>query len=442
MTGTASFRDPGGYVSVREDRVIRTVLPQGRANLDAYLNSPAAHRFIDAGSLISTMPIDEQTVEHPRIPFASYAHEWPAAMLRAAGRLTLDLCSALLEERRCLKDATPSNVLFRGPQPVFIDVLSVENRDPHDAIWLADAQFARTFLIPLLLYRRTGCPVHEHFLMRRDGIPPEDAQHRLPRFRRWFPPDLGLVTLPAKAAKVENQNLYCPHHTKDTEEARFILAHHFRALQKKLDALAPRSAPAVPSTQPAAHREFVARALNQIRPARVLNVGASGCEFSLMAAAAGASVVFIDGDAEAVSAMWHSAVAADADILPLVVDLARPTPPAGWLCSENAGFIERAQNYFDCAVLFDISHQIMVAGQIPLARIFDALAALTTRWLLIEYVGPQDPAFQRLARGRDALYRWYGRPVFEDCATSGFEIVNSVDIASSDRALYLLRRKS
>lgn len=60
---------------------------------------------------------------------------------------------------------------------------------------------------------------------------------------------------------------------------------------------------------------------------------------------------------------------------------------------------------------------------------------------MIEYIGPADPAFHRLARGRDALYRWYNRPAFEDCARRSFDVVNSVDIPSADRAFYLLRRK-
>lgn len=453
MTRTTSFRDPGGHVSVSKDRVVRTVLPEGRANLDACLNSPAARRFVERGSLISTLPLDETTVEHPRISLASYAHEWPAPMLHAAAHLTLDLCSALLEEGRGLKDATPGNILFEGARPVFVDVLSFEDRDPRDAIWLADAQFARTFLIPLLLQRRTGSPVHEIFQSRRDGIGPEEAARRLPAPRRWFPPDLGLVTLPAKAARLESDKLYRPRRTRDAEEARFILARHFRGLRKKLDRVTPRPAastwsnyetarPSYTGEQQAAKREFVERTLHTIHPARVLDVGANTGEFSLLAAAAGASVVAIDSDAETVGGLWREAGRTRADVLPLVVDFARPTPPAGWRCREHAGFLERAAEYFDCAMLLAVTHHLMVTDQIPLPEIFDVVADLTTRWLVIEYVGPRDPMFRRLARGRDALYAWYGRAAFEDFAARRFEVESSLEIPASDRVLYLLRRKS
>ena len=57
MTRATSFRDPGGYVSVTQDRVIRTVLPEGLTNLKACLNSPAAREFVKNGSLIATHPL-------------------------------------------------------------------------------------------------------------------------------------------------------------------------------------------------------------------------------------------------------------------------------------------------------------------------------------------------------------------------------------------------
>ncbi|MGA2716890.1 MAG: class I SAM-dependent methyltransferase [Bryobacteraceae bacterium] len=461
MSRVVSFRDPGGSVSVIQDRVIRTVFPEGVANLRACLNSSVARRFVEAGSLVAThtlegdasVPDRRMVVEHPRIPFISYPHEWPSAMLHAAARLTLELCSSLLDEGLGLKDATPSNILFRGPCPVFIDVLSMEERDPLDPIWLADAQFARTFLIPLLLNRRTGYPIHELFMFHRDGIAPEEAVRRLPVFRRWFSPDLGLVTLPARAARFESDRLYSPRQARDAGEARFILAHRFRALRKKLDVLEPgavaspwsnyeAACPSYSNEQHSAKRQWLENVLREIKPAHVLDVGSNTGEFSFMAAATGASVVSIDRDPETVAALWRSAAAAGADILPLVMDFARPSPPAGWRCQEHSSFLERGGGFFDCALFLAVTHHLMVSDQIPLDQIFDSAASLTTRWLVIEYIGPQYPMFHRLARGRDALYRWYSRSVFDDCARRSFDIVRSLDLPSSDRAIYLLRRKS
>jgi predicted RNA methylase len=87
--------------------------------------------------------------------------------------------------------------------------------------------------------------------------------------------------------------------------------------------------------------------LREIKPAHVLDVGSNTGEFSFMAAATGASVVSIDRDPETVAALWRSAAAAGADILPLVMDFARPSPPAGWRCQEHSSFLERGGGFFD-----------------------------------------------------------------------------------------------
>ena len=99
-------------------------------------------------------------------------------MLHASGLLTLDLALAAFDEGFGLKDATPWNVLFRGPTPVFVDWLSLERRDPHDPTWLPYAQFVRTFLLPLIAHREFNTPLDQIFLSRRDGLEPEDVYRR------------------------------------------------------------------------------------------------------------------------------------------------------------------------------------------------------------------------------------------------------------------------
>ena len=125
MSRAVSFRDPGGFVSVTRDRVLRTVFPGGLANLNACLNSSAARRFVEEGYLVATHSTEgdavpgRQVVEHPRIPFVSYPWEWPAAMLHVAARLTLELCAALLEEGLGLEGRHAHEYPFSRPPPRF-----------------------------------------------------------------------------------------------------------------------------------------------------------------------------------------------------------------------------------------------------------------------------------------------------------------------------------
>ena len=92
-------------------------------------------------------------LEHARVPFPSFPYEWAPDMLRGAALLTLDMAAQLLDDGMGLKDATPYNVLFDGPVPIFVDLLSIERRVADDPIWIAYAQFIRTFVLPLMANR-------------------------------------------------------------------------------------------------------------------------------------------------------------------------------------------------------------------------------------------------------------------------------------------------
>jgi len=88
--------------------------------------------------------------------------------------------------------------------------------------------------------------------------------------------------------------------------------------------------------------------INVLRPTKVLDVGCNTGFYSIQAAKQGAQVVAIDSDRAVVGRLWSAAARDHLDILPLVVDLTRPTPGMGWRNSECASFIERATGHFDC----------------------------------------------------------------------------------------------
>ncbi|HVV44227.1 MAG TPA: methyltransferase domain-containing protein [Bryobacteraceae bacterium] len=170
----------------------------------------------------------------------------------------------------------------------------------------------------------------------------------------------------------------------------------------------------------------------------MLDIGANTGEFSLLSAACGARVVAIDRDPEMAGAIWR---AANADVLPLVVDFGRPTPPAGWRGREHAGFLERAEGQFDCVLMLALIHHLLVSERIPLDQILETAAGLTSRCLAVEYVGPENPLFRRMARGRKELDGWQMRAVFEECARAHFEIAGAFETAEF-RVPYFLRRKA
>jgi SAM-dependent methyltransferase len=465
-----SFRDPAGHVSQVDGRVLRFVNDIGECDLRAFLNSEAASRWTDAGSLVQTRVLpdaelsdsefpqkdDVKTVlEHERVPFQSFPYEWPPEMLHAAAELTLDLAQDLLKDDFGLKDATPYNVLFHGPRPVFVDWLSFERRDPCDPGWLAYAQFVRTFLLPLLVNKYFRLPLDQMLLANRDGLEPEQVYRMSGAVRRLLPPFLSLVSLPswlATSGKAKANQTYAPRRADSQEKARFILDHLFKGLRRKLRSLEPqKSNQSAWSNYMSENRytddyfplkqSFVHAAFAECRPSRVLDVGCNTGYFSNLAASTGASVVAIDSDPIVVGSLWRKAKTQSLDILPLVVNLARPTPGTGWLNGECSSFLERSRGAFDVVLMLAVLHHMLVSERIPLSSILRLASELTANFLIIEYVPPDDVKFREIVRGRDHLHADLTKEIFEHECKSFFKTIRATRLGETGRWLYLLHKR-
>ena len=155
----------------------------------------------------------------------------------------------------------------------------------------------------------------------------------------------------------------------------------------------------------------------------------------------GARVVAIDHDPEVVGAAWKMADAEGLAILPLVVNIARPTGGCGWSNDEFASFLDRARGQFDCVLMLALIHHLLVNERVPLDRIFDLAASLTSGLLVVEFVDPGDPQFRTIARGRDALYRDLTVDAFKDAAQRCFEIADERPVTATRRIYTLERRR-
>jgi len=451
-------------------RVIRLVRASALATLERFLRSRLAIDGQAAGRIINAVALPREefetfseqvndddsdpfvaAYEHPRLPFPTYPHEWAAGMLSSAAELTLDLAREALGEGWGLKDATPYNIAFCGPRPVFIDVLSFEQRDPTNATWLPYAQFVRTFLLPLLAARSLGLSTRITFSRGREGIEPEEMYKLLPLRRKVRGAGLSLVTLPALLGSraVRRAPRVRP---SSPERATFVLEHLFRHLRSALsdvrldDPKSHWSSYTSGEVHGLEYHEFKGKILEQIltelRPLTVLDLGCNVGHFSVVAAKCGASVVAVDSDVAAVEMTFRRASAEALDILPLVVDLADPTPARGWRNEECSSFLARATGSFDVVLALAFVHHLRVSAGVPMPAILALLADLSTNVVVVELIPPDDPMFKLLSRGRDQLYGDATRESFLAACHTIFDIVRSERIAGSGRELFVLRKRS
>ncbi|MBY0506460.1 MAG: SAM-dependent methyltransferase [Bryobacteraceae bacterium] len=463
-----SFRDPDGFVikSPAAKPVFRITKPDVANRLVELLNSPLGRQMVDGGDFVRTalvapserdsilqlagLPASGAVLEHERVWFPTYPSEWTRGMLREAGLLTLRLAEHLLAQGHGLKDATPWNVLFRGAKPIFVDALSVEPREPRDPLWRPLSQFFSTFVYPLWLEEWTGASAHQAFQGRREGWTTTEIYERLGWRNRLRPRAFAWITLAEWLRNDAKPSTYQPALARDADTARFVLGRLFRRLRLTLEAspAALRRHTDWSSYQTCCHydrpaqeakRVFVATALHGA--GRVLDLGANEGEYAFLAAEQGARVVAVEPDAESANAIWCHAREAGLDVLPLVMNLAQPTPSTGWRNGEQIAFVDRAGGEFDAVLMLALLHHLTITERIPLPWVLDLAADLTRRTLVIEYVSPEDPYYQSLLRGRQSLHQGDTREGFEAELHRRFHIRRQQPLLEGRRHLYWCEKR-
>jgi hypothetical protein len=163
--------------------------------------------------------------------------------------------------------------------------------------------------------------------------------------------------------------------------------------------------------------------------------------YSRLAAECADHVVAIDADHGAVERLYQSLKTDPpgrgcGTILPLVMNLADPSPGLGWRGEERQPLFARARP--DLVLCLALVHHLVLGAGIPLPELLAWLAKLRSA-LVIEFVDRADPMVERLLRGRRDNYADYSLEGFERHLTGNFEVLATEPLASGTRRLYFAR---
>ena len=118
---SSSFRDPSGFLFLRDGVIYRQVNRIYKENYDSLINSGLYKSLVDAGLLI---PHNEVSINHLKsddaykvlkpevIEFISYPYEWCFSQLKDAALATLEIEKRALEFGMTLKDCSAYNIQF------------------------------------------------------------------------------------------------------------------------------------------------------------------------------------------------------------------------------------------------------------------------------------------------------------------------------------------
>lgn len=442
---------------VGADAVWRGLSAEGWADFEAVAATDAYRRAQDEGTVVATtvVPDDERPAEegwsawlrHRRVPVVTYPYEWPFSMLRRAALLQLELGRAMLADGVLVKDATPYNVQFEGIRPVFIDVGSFAPIRPGEP-WAGYRQFCQLFLNPLVMQAVVGVPYHPWLRGSLDGIPPGVAAAVLGRRKRLRRDLFAHVRFHARAearyaddadrdVRGELRQAGFGPKIVDAQMAsleRAVRRLDWRASSSEWSAYGERSHYTDDDLR--AKEDFVSRVVRSRRPSTVLDLGANDGRFSRAALAAGASaVVAVDSDHLVVDHLYRDLEATgERRILPLVMDLADPSPSIGWRNRERPSFVERVRP--DLVLCLAVIHHLALTNTVPLDGIVAFLGDFGAP-LVVEMPHRDDPMVRRLLRRkRDGLFDHYDRPQWEAALARAFRVVDRLALPGGTRTLY------
>jgi SAM-dependent methyltransferase len=182
--------------------------------------------------------------------------------------------------------------------------------------------------------------------------------------------------------------------------------------------------------------DFIRDAIATEQPHTVWDIGCNTGQFSRIAAALCGQVVATDIDHVAVERLYRDKEAPD-NILPLVQNLADPSPNWGWRNQERSDLQSRSRP--DLVLCLALIHHVVISANIPLPEFIDWLAGLTDK-LVIEYVSRKDDKVQTLLRNKEDKYQDYSRESLEASLKRHFRIRKQKDVNNGDRTLYLCEK--
>ena len=438
-----SFRDPSGYVFREDGALLRLVAEPYRADFETLMGSGLHDDLVAAGLLIPLEGRFERpgavAVLRPEVvPTISYPYEWCFGQLRDAALLTLELARRALAKGMILKDASAYNVQFLREKPIFIDTLSFETYREGEP-WVAYRQFCGHFLAPLALMANVDARLGGLLRVHLDGVPLDLASRLLPFRTRLSPGLLAHVHLHGKAANRKA--------TEDVGRVRLskiALLALLDSLRKTVEGLRPPTERTTwgdyyantnyDEAAFAEKRRLVVRMLEGAS-GDCWDLGANTGEFSRIAADGGLRTVAWDMDPGAVEEAYRRR---HPGVLPLVQDLANPSPDLGWAGAERDSLLRRGP--VDVVMALALVHHLALGNNVPLERIAAYLAKLG-RTAIVEFVPKEDSQVRRLLADRRDVFSDYDQAGFEAAFAPHFTLEAREPLAGTVRTLYRMVRR-
>lgn len=406
-----SFADPDGRVFWFDGKLYRAISVEKATLFERLFQDGTIPELISCGMLPGSEPtglvIDGygMVLRHTPVSFVSYPHEWCAAMFRDAALAYLDLLRELLKRELTLQDTHPWNLLFEGSRPVFVDITAIASLKDRSRTPDYD-KFCSYYLYPLILMsqrreRIVRCLLQDG-LTRPDGRPAgilpsdfllmtrgSDSGQRLTRRVKSY--------LRRRCALQYRKVLRrAASFTRFGDQTKTIsLSARLEGLariRREIEAVALPLAAEEPCNRNWEFQKTLLQVISQLEPVSILGLGTRIVSYSALAGHSGAKVVAIDKDSTRIMKLYRTAREKNLQLLPLVMDVADPTPSRGFSSHVSISATDRLQ--CDLVLAIGLLNYMTVERHLRFDQVAEGLAQFSKRWLIIdcESPGPKAPA--------------------------------------------------
>jgi ribosomal protein L11 methylase PrmA len=449
-----SFRDKRSFVIEFDNKIYRALDDHAFNDLNDFINTELYLELKKENKMVSTRVIrnlpqrfDENYknfVEHSKINFISYVHNWTFNMLKDAAILTLEIQKRLIEKDYSLKDATPYNIQFLKSKPIFIDMGSIEKYNG-EAIWYGYKQFCEMFLYPLILCDSLKINLQDIYPITSRGISAKSTWKMIKSSQKLrlrniihIKSQIKSPTKTAKAFEIEEE-------LKKAGFTKQLKLKQIEALKRiivNLDKNSQDSKWSGYSTRDhygevdlKQKEEMLVDVFNDKKYTFVVDWGCNDGLFSkkVVELSPETFCVALDSDAEVVDKLFLNLRDNNVNIQPLVVDICNPTPAFGWENTERQSFLNTIKP--DLHVVYALIHHLFITENIPWKNILQLFSKQGD--LIIEFPHIDDPKVQQLISQKkdiDLYVSGYDKAVFEKELSKQFRIKNIKEL--NTRTIY------
>ena len=438
----SSYKDTDAFVYTENGEIYRKLSPNYLNTYEQFIKSGLYNELLNNHLIVEHQQISSDTIKPEKV-FISYPWEWCFQQIKDAAIATLKIQKIALSYNMTLKDANCFNIQFKYNKPVLIDTSSFEIY-VEGKPWVAYRQFCENFLAPLALMSYVDNDMTSLFLSNINGIPLELTSKLLPIKTKL---NFGLFMHIHMHAKMQKR---CANNYKSIENIKVSKQQQLFLIESLKDAINSIKSPAMNSEwskyykntnySDAAFEEKI-KIIDEYRkfvnPQRVLDLGANTGVFSRIFSKNNAVVFSLDIDKMAVQQNYIQAKKEkDENLIPLVFNLASPSPSVGWCNKERKTMDERLEN-IDLTLALALIHHLRITYNIPLKQIANYLSKVS-KYLIIEFIDKQDSKVQQMLKNRKDIFDDYTEQEFEDIFCKYYRILKKTTPQNTKRIIYLM----